>query len=776
MAEEQMEEAASSSVSEASGTPFQLQFDKPIPFQIKLAEWNPEKDLLAMVTDDSKVLLHRFNWQRLWTISPGKCITSICWSPDGKVVALGTEDGLVLLHDVENGKMLRTIKSHDVAVVCLNWTEDEPPSRTDKDDLLSYEDRTTRFFPPAPVMPRVGGLNSGDTGLADENEEAIQAFSSAFCQLFNILSSGDKDGCICFSIFGIFPVGKININKVPIHVQSSQKRTSYRLQDASISKVSLSRNLHELVLLCSGELINTDNLSSSKDISVGLHCLHLDTSIFSNRKNELHQVSQQASSIQDLVEVVRASISMMSKQWSNAMNLFHEKFSALPSLITANGIESSSEDEFLSLLFGTRTSPALHQFLVTSLGEAGLKRIAKAIDSSGKELRIVVSEHLQPAVEIISFRLAELRGLARWRSRFQNIGLDEKLMDGVTERVGMLVVQVERFSRVAATVLYLFQNFFSWVLKCVKILLSEPTDQVPPANSELVVIFLKFLLDKDPIRQLLETDQIFEWDIDTARHVEQLVVFGGFTDTQFLERSLAKQFSELEESLKEAFLMPFTTISSQIHCQGLFPLYPVTSSDALSSTCTASSISFYKDEDSQHSASSYSLTDYTCFKIPDGSLNLRNCIGVVKDFCNSSSTFSTPALSGFLLRIPDEYECVDLSLYKDNQVVLLLSGKSSSESSGKSLMIMLQMENFSFSQLSRTFPANCYSLQELVALELQLDTDYGKVRSIPHPLSTPLAVSASRGVGCVFSSRRHALVYILDEDEDENEDEDAEME
>ncbi|KAF7086341.1 hypothetical protein CFC21_089638 [Triticum aestivum] len=776
MAEEQMEEAASSSAA-ASGTPFQLQFDKPIPFQIKLAEWNPEKDLLAMVTDDSKVLLHRFNWQRLWTISPGKCITSICWSPDGKIVALGTEDGLVLLHDVENGKMLRSIKSHDVAIVCLNWAEDEPLSRTDKKDLLSYEDRTTRFFPPAPVMPRIGGLNSGDTGLADENEEAIQAFSSASCQWFNILSTGDKDGCICFSIFGIFPVGKININKVPIHVQSSGKRTSYRLQDVSISKVSLSRNLHQLVLLCSGKLINTDNLSLSYDISVGVHCLHLDTSIFSNRKNELHQVSQQASSIQDLVEVVRASISMMSKQWSNAMNLFHEKFSALPSLLTAHGMESSSEDEFMSLLFGTHTSPALHQFLVSSLGEAGLKRIAKTIESAGRELRIVVSEHLQPAVEIISFRLAELRGLARWRSRFQNIGLDEKLMDGVTERVGMLVVQVERFSRVAATVLYLFQNFFSWVLKCVKILLSEPTDQVPSTNSELVVIFLKFLLDKDPIKQLLETDQIFEWDIDTTKHVEHLVAFGGFTDTQFLERSLAKQFMELEESLKEAFLMPFTTISSQIHCQGLLPLYPVTSSDASPSTSTPASIAFYKqDKDSQHSASSYSSTDYICFKIPDGSLNLRNFVAVIKDFCNSRSTSSTPSLSGFLLHIPVEYECVDLSLYKDNQVVLLLSGKSSSESAGRSWMVMLQTENLSFSQLSRTFPANYYNLQELEVLEHQLDTNYGKVRSIPHALSTPLAVSASRGVACVFSSRRHALVYILDEDEDEDEDEDSEME
>ncbi|KAF8030095.1 hypothetical protein BT93_E2503 [Corymbia citriodora subsp. variegata] len=79
--------------------PFQLQFDKPLASQ--MAERNPEKDLLAMVTEDSKVVLHRFNWQRLWTISPGKCIPSLCWRPDGKGVVLGLQDGTVSLHDVE---------------------------------------------------------------------------------------------------------------------------------------------------------------------------------------------------------------------------------------------------------------------------------------------------------------------------------------------------------------------------------------------------------------------------------------------------------------------------------------------------------------------------------------------------------------------------------------------------------------------------------------------------------------------------------------------------
>ncbi|EFH39119.1 predicted protein [Arabidopsis lyrata subsp. lyrata] len=45
--------------------PFQLQFDKPIPFQIKIAEWNPEKDLLAMVTEDSNILLLQMTRQIL---------------------------------------------------------------------------------------------------------------------------------------------------------------------------------------------------------------------------------------------------------------------------------------------------------------------------------------------------------------------------------------------------------------------------------------------------------------------------------------------------------------------------------------------------------------------------------------------------------------------------------------------------------------------------------------------------------------------------------------
>lgn len=353
--------------------PFQLQFDKPIASQIKIAEWNPEKDLLAMVTEDSKVLLHRFNWQRLWTVTPGKNITSICWRPDGKAIAVGLEDGTISLHDVENGKLLRNIKSHSADVVCLHWEEDGKKDMNS--NTSSYEDRTSRFFPPPPRVPKMPGLVPGDSGFMDDGEDSFQELSNSSHQRYNILCSGDKDGSICFNIFGIFPIGTVNIHNLVVSSSLSSSNVASRLLNASICKVALSKDLCHLVVLCNGELI-TDEVDQGEGHHglLGFHCLVLNTSIFSKRKTELHQVAQQASNIEDLSEVIRTSLSVMSKIWSDAMHTFHEKFNAVSTLIADHGLDSTPQDEFLSLLGGARASPPLHQFLENSLGsEAGSK-------------------------------------------------------------------------------------------------------------------------------------------------------------------------------------------------------------------------------------------------------------------------------------------------------------------------------------------------------------------------------------------------------------------
>lgn len=85
----------------------------------------------------------------------------------------------------------------------------------------------------------------------------------------------------------------------------------------------------------------------------------------------------------------------------------------------------------------------------------------------------------QPAAEIIGFRMGELRGLSRWRARYQGVGLDETLINNATEKAGMLLVQVERFMRVLSSVVqqvclfgdpFVFQCFghkYFWTYNCL---------------------------------------------------------------------------------------------------------------------------------------------------------------------------------------------------------------------------------------------------------------------------------------------------------------------
>ncbi|XP_020541301.1 anaphase-promoting complex subunit 4 isoform X2 [Jatropha curcas] len=728
--------------------PFQLQFDKPVASQIKIAEWNPEKDLLAMVTEDSKVLLHRFNWQRLWTISPGKCITSLCWRPDGKAIAVGLEDGTISLHDVENGKLLRSLKSHTVAVVCLNWEEDGQLKRIDCCNFSTYEDRTPRFFPPAPRPPRMPGVVSGDAGFMDDNEDSYQELSNSSYQQFNILCSADRDGSICFSIFGIFPIGKINVHDFSVPAPFVDKQSVYQLMNASSCKVALSKDLRHMIVMCSGEL--NDNMVGSRenqmagDVMHGSHGLVLDTSIFSKRKSELHQLAQQASNIEELTEVIRASLSVMSTQWSDAMRVFHEKFDSLSNLIVDHALDSSPQEEFLSLLGGARTSPAVHQFLVNTLGEVGVKRVSKVVCGAGKELQRIVLDHIQPAAEIIAFRMGELRGLSRWRARYQGIGLDEMLINNATEKSGMMLVQIERFMRVLSSVEQQFSNFFNWLLKCIKLLMQEPSDQLLPYNRE------------------------------TMQRVKELVQFGGFSDSEYLRRTLAKEFQQMESSFKEAFHMPFNTISRKILCKDLLPLFPLPSSSASTSITIPMSISFY-EEDSQSVSSNqtcqHDLIDYICFQVPnEPSSDISNCIGIMRGFTNDPSSLkeSYTSLEAILLSIPAGYDCVDLSLYKDTQIVLLLNGTvTSSESSGDACMMILQANDLPFISISRSTSLKMWKSHQLRDAVVQLQMENEKVRYIPHSVIAPLAVSASRGVACIFAARKRALVYILEEDEDE---------
>ena len=63
---------------------FSVLQDKPLSGQVLLASWCPAMDLLALVTLDNQLAIHRLDWQKLWVACVGTPITALGWKPDGE--------------------------------------------------------------------------------------------------------------------------------------------------------------------------------------------------------------------------------------------------------------------------------------------------------------------------------------------------------------------------------------------------------------------------------------------------------------------------------------------------------------------------------------------------------------------------------------------------------------------------------------------------------------------------------------------------------------------
>ncbi|MED6133235.1 hypothetical protein PIB30_026560 [Stylosanthes scabra] len=99
--------------------------------------------------------------------------------------------------------------------------------------------------------------------------------------------------------------------------------------------------------------------------------------------------------------------------------------------------------------------------------------------------------------------------------------------------------------------------------------------------------------------------------------------------------------------------------------------------------------------------------------------------------------------------------------------MLLNRAANISESAADGCMMIMHASDLPYVSLSRSACTDIWTLQELKDSVAHLNIGEEKARTIPHSVTAPLAVSASRGVACVLAARKRALVYILEEDEDE---------
>lgn len=70
---------------ETTTTSFSILCDKGLSSSIKIISWCNTMDLVALVTVENTIAVHRLNWQRIWFVpcETDRVITALCWKPDG---------------------------------------------------------------------------------------------------------------------------------------------------------------------------------------------------------------------------------------------------------------------------------------------------------------------------------------------------------------------------------------------------------------------------------------------------------------------------------------------------------------------------------------------------------------------------------------------------------------------------------------------------------------------------------------------------------------------
>ena len=78
---------------------------------IKLAEWSPKMDLIAVTYHDSPEIieLRRMDWTKVNVINIGSAATTICYSPDGRMICVSSMDNKLLLFGIEDGRLLSSM-------------------------------------------------------------------------------------------------------------------------------------------------------------------------------------------------------------------------------------------------------------------------------------------------------------------------------------------------------------------------------------------------------------------------------------------------------------------------------------------------------------------------------------------------------------------------------------------------------------------------------------------------------------------------------------------
>ncbi|MCO5558683.1 hypothetical protein L7F22_012269 [Adiantum nelumboides] len=282
-------------------------------------------------------------------------------------------------------------------------------------------------------------------------------------------------------------------------------------------------------------------------------------------------------------------------------------------------------------------------------------------------------------------------------------------------------------------------------------------------ESEAVAIFLKTQFEEDMLGPHLapvsDDAARIKMSVEESERLEELALMGGFVDTTFLHKSLNQQISQLFLSCQEAFSMPSKIVSQQLNFEGMLFLGQLQQP----TTPIPISLTYYKEKGNPITQEA---PCYICFLTPNKLSEEHRIVGIIRECSEniSTSTGKKRSWEVVALQIGPGLSCIDLSLYKEKQLVLL----GQTISSAQAWLMILPLDDLPYKQVTGAIEgADLLSLCLTNGAVAHVSLRDGRARTLSYgDVVPPLAVSASRGLACVFAGQRRALLYDLEEDED----------
>jgi hypothetical protein len=138
---------------------------------------------------------------------------------------------------------------------------------------------------------------------------------------------------------------------------------------------------------------------------------------------------------------------------------------------------ADASGEFLLLLAAGCVTPVMHQYLSSSLGEAGLRRLARGIDTGAGRLHAFLLDQLLPRLRLTTYVLAELRGAAATPSAaLPELNLPAALFRQLELLAVVLQLRTEQLRLGVVQVAGQYRAFFGWLLGVLRAVEASSSD------------------------------------------------------------------------------------------------------------------------------------------------------------------------------------------------------------------------------------------------------------------------------------------------------------